>query len=341
MSKFCMNKHSESKKSRNTTIDILKFVCIALVVVIHCPTFIHRETIVAVCRIAVPLFFMLSGYLLTVSKKDDETQAKRNIKSAFKYMLFANAVLLIYAFVVGFLEHKSFMGIVSKTFPRKLLNVLLFNQSVNSKIGIIWFINSLFTVSIFHYVFVRFKKVKLYPILASVLLVLCLCFGTYSKTLGLPAAHTLTAVFTGFPFFALGYWLGKKNLSIKSWCRYMLLITGVLLTLLQIVEFNLITKGGGDLYITTIIASICLLLFAITSNFSANTSWLDPRLVFNIYLFHAIVGVEFMRIFGEVKYTAICTILITFALCQGFYMLKTFVVRHKLRKSSGAVSIPN
>lgn len=61
-------------------LDILKAICSFLVVCIHAPFGgIFGEYVIAVSRIAVPIFFMITGYFYnnTVIKNNQSNQIKR------------------------------------------------------------------------------------------------------------------------------------------------------------------------------------------------------------------------------------------------------------------------
>lgn len=50
--------------NRQYNIDILRLICALLVVCIHCTNYSLREYILPITRIAVPIFFIISGYFL-------------------------------------------------------------------------------------------------------------------------------------------------------------------------------------------------------------------------------------------------------------------------------------
>ena len=92
---FCRAEQSRSEQSRADNIDILKATCAFLIVCIHVPfPGVIGEYFTALTRIAVPVFFMITGYFyFDVEEKNGET---RQIKKIFKLVLEANVLYLLW-----------------------------------------------------------------------------------------------------------------------------------------------------------------------------------------------------------------------------------------------------
>ena len=86
---------SRAEQSRADNIDILKATCAFLIVCIHVPfPGVIGEYFTALTRIAVPVFFMITGYFyFDVEEKNGET---RQIKKIFKLVLEANVLYLLW-----------------------------------------------------------------------------------------------------------------------------------------------------------------------------------------------------------------------------------------------------
>ena len=54
-------------KNRNLGVDILKFLCAFLVVMIHAPIQGVSQYTTPIARIAVPIFFMITGYYYSIT----------------------------------------------------------------------------------------------------------------------------------------------------------------------------------------------------------------------------------------------------------------------------------
>ena len=84
---------SRAEQSRADNIDILKVLCAFLIVCIHVPLpRVIGEYFTTLTRIAVPVFFMITGYFyLDVEKRNDEI---RQIKKIFNLVLETNVFLI-------------------------------------------------------------------------------------------------------------------------------------------------------------------------------------------------------------------------------------------------------
>lgn len=84
-----------SIRKRNEGLDALKFICAFLVICIHEPfPGIFGEYVTALSRIAVPIFFMISGYFYSEIVKDGK--CKKWIVKIFK--LFVGASIFYFLF---------------------------------------------------------------------------------------------------------------------------------------------------------------------------------------------------------------------------------------------------
>lgn len=338
---------------RNSLIDFVKLGLALLVVCLHFPTFTPSNIIMPIARIGVPLYFMFSGYFMGVPKAGtDLERAKKNIKTSFKYMLFGLAVLaasvivyMIYTKGGGVYLSKIFEGykqlyapVLGKTgfFQYLLLPLVtiagfaVFN--LPDALGV-WYVIALFVTALIHYVFVKTNKQKLYPYIAGVLLVAALLLGQYSRFIGLghlPAFITRNAILTGFPMFALGFWFAQKQTVFKTNWKYLILAGGLVFMLLQPLENSIVDPeglSGGRLYISTLIACVLIFLFTISTPLTVNTKFLDPRLVFNIYIFHQSIGglLQELMLGYEARGTALITFFATLALFELIYLVLTFI----------------
>ena len=83
----------EKQKIRNVWLDLFRFVLIFMVINIH---FNQESLFLPVFRMAVPMFFMISGYFSY--SKDVGLQTNKNkklIKSTLKYLFFGYTVSLV------------------------------------------------------------------------------------------------------------------------------------------------------------------------------------------------------------------------------------------------------
>ena len=117
------------EQSRADNIDILKVICAFLIVCIHVP-FPGRvgEYFTALTRVAVPIFFMITGYFYsdTVARHKE----KQQIKKIFYLVVEANLLFFIWNITLVVLRRDSIMSYMQSIFSGKnMLKFLLFNES--------------------------------------------------------------------------------------------------------------------------------------------------------------------------------------------------------------------
>ena len=139
----------ETKKIRNQTLDIFKFVAAFAVVCIHYMFYgTAGEIVKALSRFAVPFFFAISGYFAYNNTSSKIKQKTKHILiiylssfllyfcySAFKYIL-SNKTLTEY-----------FLSYISK---EAILNFFVLNQTVSS--AHLWFLPALVYCYLIYYI---------------------------------------------------------------------------------------------------------------------------------------------------------------------------------------------
>lgn len=266
------------ERERNLGIDILKFVCAFLVCAVH---FSPSPYLRAIARVAVPVFFLLSGYFTENSCKQDAHKiGKKNLKFFIKTVIvLAIFVSLHFLFLT---LTKDLTGGVKKGFLFPL-----------------WYLVALVVVNLIYYLAVRFKFEKFLHYLILPLLVVSLMLGSYS-TLIFKTDFILylsrNGLLTGLPFFLLGV-VTNRMLAKKSYSKtfgLFLLLLGAFFVILQVFEKNyllaLLNDSVGDIYLSTIFAALFLV---------GGTAILGPQLrykalfgdlTFDIYILHAAVA---------------------------------------------------
>lgn len=136
------NAQATLKTSRFSGIDYLRVIACFMVILLHTaainfPSFVERWEIYvfydAFCRCSVPLFFMISGYLL-LSRNHDSVDLKKFITKRFSRIFIPFCILVIlYALIKGW----SFSETVSRAINQKVEFHLWYVYSI---IGIYFFL---------------------------------------------------------------------------------------------------------------------------------------------------------------------------------------------------------
>lgn len=156
---------------RNKEFDIVRGIGIILVVCGH---------IGVIRRFAylfhVPLFFFTSGYFFNRNRSLFDVVAKAIKRYYIPFVLSELIFMLFHNCLAGIIGYEAF----SFQDVQRLIPVVLGFQNVCARLGQLWFLLALFSVSILYYVFVRiFSKKGVVLILVSMFL---LHFFIYEKT---------------------------------------------------------------------------------------------------------------------------------------------------------------
>lgn len=283
---------NETKK-RNIWLDLFKLFLCWLVVCIHFAG--HHYAHHPLYRLAVPMFFIISGYFLY--HKESEIRKKKAVtfaKRSAAYMLFGLAFYVVYGFAICFIDGKDpskfFIGLYYSDFIR---NFLLFNSNPLTDAYHLWFIIALFVVALLHLLIVRFKKEHWYYVIIPLCTAVHLFFNGTVKDFGGTVVHlnyTRNALFFGLPMCALGYVLAKFNLNKFKWLKFIYLALGLLFFYLQIEEGKTLLR---EVYFSSILSAAFLLLFFVGLKPVSRPiyySLVGKSMPFYVYIIHLAVG---------------------------------------------------
>ena len=250
--------------NRINNLDALKFVCSFLIVCIHVPFIWDNGIYISLTRIAVPAFFMITGffYQQTVKRK----HVKKQIVHILSLIFWSNIFYFLEKFFFSFLKHNTRMYIKGFLCLENLKNLLLFNESPFEMH--LWYLNALLYVLIFVRLFYKIGIINKIVYCVPILLTVDLIFGKYSLLTFNKEFNILYVrnfLFVGLPYFLLGYYIDttKDHIYKLSNTKYSIIIYSliplfIISTILErnflmIYEYN-VTR---DHYIsTTILVSI-------------------------------------------------------------------------------------
>lgn len=258
-------------KERNRGLDAARFVMAFLVVCIHVPYEGYwGHAFMALTRIAVPFFFILSGYFLG-NKLEDSTKILKQFKQIALITLFATGVYFIWYLALAIYQRTGVSNYLESIFSFKsIFNWIIYNDPA---IGFhLWYLYAYLYTLIIVYIAVKFNVVQYLFYLIPVLLSVDLIFGKYSLVVWkteFPVHCVRNFLFLGLPFFMIGSYL-RKNESLLNKLKTtapMMVIIFVITTLVEyfILE-NLGLNATRDHYISTVFLTIFTFAFASSRN---------------------------------------------------------------------------
>ena len=205
------------KTQRNCAVDLLKFILAGLVVFIHVPFDGESgEIIKTVARVAVPCFFMISGFFCYGKSRTDVIRQIRKITLLAVYSVLVYFVVC--CLVLCCYQGHDFRVVFSDISPGRLVKMLLVQAVPSTLGGHLWYLLAL----IYAYVFIAciigskfFDKISL---LLVMLLCVTLMFSEILPGFGVIQYHATlyrNVYLTGIPFIMLGYRIHKFMLSRK------------------------------------------------------------------------------------------------------------------------------
>ena len=272
---------------RNKALDQLRLIAAFLVVVIHAPLPGSVGAVIeAMTRIAVPVFFMISGYYALGKSKE---QLLKSVKKTAFLLLWSVVLYFIWELLWSF-YHKNTYEMLCGIFSLKtLLETVLLNNG--SLLGHLWFLLALLCCYLLYAFALQKLTLGKRFCLALSLLIGCFVIREILKANGIsdPFYYLRNFLFIGVPFFLLGGIVNQKKAGLLSVKAGVWIIAAIAGMLAAIAERLLI--GACDLYFGTVIASVAL--FVLMQNptvpVCAVLARMGSKHAGNIYIFHVMV----------------------------------------------------
>ncbi len=227
--------------ARSRNFDVLRCLCAFLIVYIHCPfPSVNGAFCIAIARVAVFLFFMMTGYFYNADAA--KTRHLASLKKTFILLLCALALYLVWQLLIYAMLQRSAMEFIADFFSAKqLLSWALFGDiSIGEHL---WYLDAMLRTLILIFFADYFHLRKLLYYIALPLLSIGYLLGQYSFLFGRDFDIPLyrNALLLGLPCFCIGAHLRKKANAKKG------------------------TFSPERLHLTTILSALCSIVFAITS----------------------------------------------------------------------------
>lgn len=283
--------------SRNTSIDIGRFIASFLIVAIH-TTFPIRSLsafIIEFVKIGVPFFYMISGfYIYSADNRQVADLALRSLKKVISILL---TVLLVY-FLLYLFESKYANG--SSLFQQfRVIPFFLFNDFYFT--GHLWYLFSYVYVLILVFFFAKFNFTSLISYMLPLLIIIYFTSTLWSRTISIDNGKflfELNWLVLGLPFFAIGFFFKQNIEYIKFFKKKYLIYIISILSFFMFVEhflFKKIIGHGPGIFSSFFLACFCflycLLNFPIIGNnkLAILFSKIGRKNSLDIYLYHILI----------------------------------------------------
>ena len=319
----------------------MKAICAFLIVCIHVP-FPGRvgAYFTALTRIAVPVFFMITGYFYsdTVARHKE----KQQIKKIFYLVIKANVLFLLWNVLLNILRKNSVSSYMqSILISNNLLKFLIINVCPVG--GHLWYLGAILYVLVIVLLMDKFSCRKILYYLTPILLIADLVFGKYSLLIfhrEFPYILVRNFLCVGIPYFCIGNLIREKRCSEK-WNKKVLQILIAVFAITSLAErFALVNAGLNatrDHYLSTTFLAICFFVYTLKSNWHNKALAVIGREYSTwLYIIHPIFITVFSMITGKLGiksfYRYIAPIVVycaTLMFLVGVQRLKLLLVKDK------------
>lgn len=296
---------NEKKETNYKLIDFLKLFFAFCVIGIHTGFLLDYKVgyylLTIVFRLAVPFFFVTSGYFLSKKVKDTPDRKKEVIIDFIKRTSWIYFVVGLIYLILNLLKGNNFSA--------DLILLNIWQLITGNSWSVMWFCGASI-ISAIILLFIKNIKVLRYSILISfIIYLLGLLFNTYNHLLiGTDLqffynflfqkfSNNSNFLFVGFMYFGLGYYIcqeKQKIFKLKNIIWYGLLLAGTALLILEvtIVKKNLDVVSYYEYYLAHIMIIPSIVILALKSKInnmiSLNTNnW--RKLSTYIFYFHPFV----------------------------------------------------
>ena len=290
------------KKEQNHTLNILKVLCAILIVFNHCVFPQEFGKIVKdLSRIAVPIFFIISGYF---SYQNNDDKIKNKFKRIF-LMFFGACIFWFFYTIIRYaiispIEIKFYL----KNFInfKRIIHFIIFND--NTFWGHLWFLNALLYCYGINYLKQHFKIKSNYIfelITVFVLLIGYFLLNAYLVDDNYSNAYLIrNFIFVGLPFFLMGKCIRHFNLSKYFNNKILIAIPLFVSCILLFIERSLY---ASEIYVSTILASIILFIFCLNNPNIKNNKleYIGSNLNLYIYVFHPAIKYIILDIINKLN----------------------------------------
>lgn len=218
------------EKQEYIFLDFVKFICAVCVIYIHIPALSELSPEASfwlrdyLCRLAVPMFFLASGYFLSTKFENREKTVAYIKRIAAMYTGFT--IIYLPMIIYGYRNNLTSMKGVAVAVIDFVRNFLLLGSWVH-----FWYFTALISGVIILYIMIKCLKVsiKTVIVIAMVLYIMGIVLadhrdaiqsvpliGKFARIYFAIFDNTRNGLFVGLPFVSVGYYIGIRKYRIKT-----------------------------------------------------------------------------------------------------------------------------
>lgn len=287
---------------RNSSVDVLKFICAIYVVTIH-SGFVGNAIIEPYLRCAVPIFFMLSGYFIYNKIVSNDVQriaidARRILKILLISVLAYTPPLLVDHYLIG---------IDFGTSYKTIINTIFFNDTYPVAPHL-WYLSAYIYVLVMVVIAMRSQKwLKLqhlsFLLYSIIIVMLYLSFVIRGK--GLNSVYYRNFLFEGLPYFSFGALLSQYKYKLNKIPKARLYIGICVLVVASYFEFKILHNNGirTDIYILTLPMSVAVVIVALRKKVNSKNMFarLGREYSLPLYIVHFFIANHIVYLFKNDK----------------------------------------
>lgn len=252
-------------KSRNYSLDFMKFFCITAIVCIHLSPFLGSKLgiiINTLCRVALPLIFICSGYLFL--SKFSKEHSKKYFNKMLKLFIISNILYLVLLIFINILFHNGIRSTIYHYFSNLKLTDFYYGDGMIE--FHLWYLTAMVLIVPILYFTVKYNLINKMLILSGILNI----SGIFIYNLG-HLKNNRDAIFFALFYCTLGMYLKSKEQIIReklkntiSWIYILFILLFTLTSLIERFIYDSVFIKTGDIYISTIPLSILIFVLCIT-----------------------------------------------------------------------------
>lgn len=320
---------------KNKSLNVLKAVCAILIVFNHCHfTGTFGNLIVNYGRIAVPIFFMISGFFC-FNKTEDKI--KKKLKHILIIFIWSSLFWFIFDTARYFLLDKEALTFYLKNLIsiKSIIKTIIFNTNFFHEH--LWFINALIYCYLYELICNKVKikiHINIELVVSILLLIAYQLINIFIIKTDLSNIYLIkNFIFVGFPFFIIGKYINTIKIE-QTPTRFALL---VIIFLIGTSSIEILTYQS-ELYISSIFLAIYLFVLCIKKK-NANCKILEyigDKLSMYMYVIHPAIKYIILYIYTCYNWKnifimnlyPILTLMITILISYMIVNLKNKGVKH-------------